>query len=157
MMKARGFTLIEFVMVIAITGIIISIINATLNQGFLAYLASKNLIDADWQGRLALARMSRDLHGVRSASDISTATASSIVFTNASGTTETYQVSGTTLTLNGQTLANGVQSFSLSYYNQTGASTGTPSAIRYVTVNLTISLNNTHFNLTTSVNLRNLL
>lgn len=155
MKLSKGFTLIELIIVIVFAGIITAITSQMIAQGFNSYLNSKNLIEANWEGRLALGRMTRDIHEVRSAADISTASASQFVFVNRAGTSITYSLSGTNLLRNSQTLASGVQSLAFTYYTQNGATTSTASAIRYVLITLNITQNNTNFSLSRSVYLRN--
>jgi prepilin-type N-terminal cleavage/methylation domain-containing protein len=156
MKKNRGFTLIELIIVIVLLGIISVIATKMLAQGFNAYLTGKNILNADWQGRLAMERMVRDIRAIRSpTAGITTATATQLAFTDTNGTDIVYQVSGSNLMRNSQVLADGVQSITFSYFNQNGATTGVLSAIDYITIILNITQNNTTFSLTTSVNARN--
>lgn len=154
MRKIHGFTLIELVMVILLFSII-SVVAATLiAQSFNGYLTSKNIVDANWQARLAFERMTLD---VRQAQSISTASASQLTFTDTSNNTITYQLSGSNLTRNGNILADGIQTLIFSYYASDGSTTSTPAAIRYIQYSLTITKNNTNYVATTAVNPRNLL
>lgn len=154
--KARGFTLIELIIVILLMGIIMAVASKMLSQGLTGYLTSKNLIEAEWQGQIGLERMARDIHLIRSLGDISTASASQLIYTDTSGTSITFQLSGTTLMRNSQVLADGVQSLIFSYFNKNGASTSTLSDIRYITISLNVTQNNTNITLTTSIYPRNL-
>ena len=159
--KHAGFTLIELVIVITILGIIAGIGSKILNQAFTGYLDNKNLVEADWQARLALERMQRDVRAIRSPSDITTATATQLVFVDTTGNTITYALSGTTLNRQTnsnttQALADGIQSVTFSYYDQSGASTATLINICYVKISLNVTLNNTNFTVTTAVYGRNL-
>jgi prepilin-type N-terminal cleavage/methylation domain-containing protein len=159
--KQSGFSLIELIIVITILGIISVMGSNILSSAFQGYLDNKNLIDSDWQARLALERMQRDIRAVRSTADMTTAAASQLVFTNTAGNTLTYALSGTNLTLKvnsnaAQVLANGVQSLGFSYYDRNGASTATLTNIRYITISLNITLNNTNYTVNTNVYTRNL-
>lgn len=154
--QQSGFTLVELIMVIIITGLITAAVSQIIAQGFNAYLSGKNATEADWQGRVAMERMARDLRMIQSPSSITTATSNQIVYTDTTGTSITYQLSGTTLQRNSQTLATGINSLTLSYFDKTGTSTGTLTAIRYITISLNITQSNANYTLTTSIYPRNL-
>lgn len=150
----RGYTLIELVMVIVLIAILAAIASTLLGQGFKAFISAQNVSDADWQGRVAMERMVRDIRAIRSTGDISTASASQLVFTDVNGNSFSYQLSGNTLMLNSQVLANGISSLTFSYQTLTGATTTTISAIRYVTFTITVTQKTANYSLTTSVFLR---
>lgn len=151
----KGTTLIELVIVILIISILSTGGIEMVRLGFLSYMTGQNIINADWQGRAALERMTRDLHSIRSPSDITTATPTLLTFTDISGNTVTYQVTGTQLMRNAQVLADYVQSLAFNYYNSNGTTPISNSDIRYITITLNIN-NNTNFNFTTGVTLWNL-
>jgi len=155
--KQQGFTLIEAIIVIVILGVIGTIATTMLGQGLSAYLTAQNVTDADWQGQIALERMERDLRAVRSLNDISTATSSQFIFTDINGNSITYQLTGTSLMRNSQILADGIQSLSFSYTDKNGSTTATPANIRYVTVTINVTQKKANYNLTTSVNLRDVM
>ena len=156
MKKNSGFTLIELIMVLVILGIIAAVTSKILATGLSGYLVSKNLTEADWQGQLGLERMVRDLRETRSPSDITTATSTQFVFTNISGSSVTYQLTGTNLMRNTQILASGVNSLTFNYYDANGTITAVTSAISYIRITLNITLNSTNFTIITAVNLPNL-
>jgi prepilin-type N-terminal cleavage/methylation domain-containing protein len=108
--KQQGFTLIELISVMVLVSIIVAISSQMLAQGFNAYLTSEDIIDANWQGQMAIERMVRDIRTVRSANDISVKTSSAFTFVNLAGNTMAYSLSGSNLMLNGNILANGVNS-----------------------------------------------
>lgn len=144
--KQTGFTLIELVMTIVLMGIISVVMGRILFQGYQTFLTSQNISETDWHGFLALERIASDIHNIRSAGDISTIQSNQFTFVDVDGNTVQYQVSGNTLLRNGQTLAGGVQSFSFSYTDENGATTATPSSVRYIS----LSANLTQGNLTQS-------
>ncbi len=45
----KGFTLIEFVIVIVILGLIGAMVGPVIGEGLGAFFSSQNLTDADWQ------------------------------------------------------------------------------------------------------------
>ena len=156
-MKNKGFTLIEMIVVIVLISIIAVVSSKMLASGLNAYLTEKYIIDAGSQARLALERMVRDIRAIRSPSDLTTATATQLVFVDVNGVTNTYTLSGATLTRNGQVLAEGISSLTFSYFDNNGASTAVLANINYVTILLNINLQNVVFSIRTSVYPRNLL
>ena len=155
MKKLSAFTLIELVIVIAILAVLSVIILPVLQSGFNAYFTQRNLTNANWQGSLAMSRMTRDIRDIPSAGAISVATASQLTFTDNTNTSVSYTLSGTTLLRNGVALANGINSATFGYYSSTGAVTATISAIRYINITLNITQSGTNLALFTTLNLRN--
>ena len=153
LIKQKGATLLEVVMVIILVGILSAGGGELVRLGFESYVAGQSSIDADWQGRTAFERMTRELHAVRSASDIIAATPDILTFTNIEGNTISYQLTGTQLMRNTQVLAVSVQDLAFHYYDSSGAVALNNSDIRYITVTLDID-NNTF---TTGVGLWNLI
>ncbi len=138
--KARaGFTLIELVIVIIITGIIIVIASRFLAVGLTSYRNASNLNGSYRNVQLAMERMSRDFRSVPAVSNISTATASTFTFTNSGGTSISYSLSGSNLMRNSQALASHVSALTFTYYTSAGSTTSTISAIRYIGVSVTFS------------------
>jgi len=154
--KQQGFTLLELVLVILLTSIIAGVASKIIAQGLTIYLTARYTTDADWQGRLALERMARDIRAV-SSGGISTAAASQLTFTDTNGNSVSYSLSSTSLMRNSQILANGVSTLTFGYFDKNGATTATSSLIRYIKITLTIVQDNTNFSLSTSVYPRNLL
>lgn len=153
--KISGFTLVELIVVIVIIGTLSVITLPLLHSGFNAYLTQRNLSDANWQGRLALDRFSRDIRDLPSAANITTATATQLVFTDSSNTSVTYALSGTLLQRNAITLANGINTLTFGYYNSSGAVTATIANMRYVSILLNVTKNGVNTNLQTVINFRN--
>lgn len=156
----RGFSLIEMVIVIIILGIIVGMSSQLLMQGLYSFPTGADLIDANWQGQLAIERMSRDILQVRSASDISSMTSSNFGFTDLDANTISYSLSGTDLILtqNGssQTLAQNIQSLTFSYFDHNGASTVSTTSVSYVKMSMTVTTSNVTYSLTTMIYPRNL-
>lgn len=161
MQKQYGFSLIELVIVMVMLGIIAAMSSLLLSQGFNAFFSSANILDANWQGQLAIQRMARDIQLIRSPADISTATASQLTFTDMNNNSISYTLSSSNLNLtkgiNTQTLAVGINSLTFTYYDQNGATPpATTAATRYIKIALVITQNNTNYTLTTAIYPRNL-
>lgn len=157
--KISGITLIEIIIVIVVISLLSGITAQFLNLGFLGYYQGQNSIDVDSQAQVALNRLMNDLHRLRSASDITTANASDLTFTDLDGNVISYQVNGSQLQRNNLALANNVQSITFQYYDITGTVLVTPVSeankplIRLIKLNLMIN----DFNYTTGVTLWNAL
>lgn len=155
MKRIHGFTIIELIIVIVILSILAVIALPMLSSGFNAYFTARNLSDANWQGRLALARITRDLRALTSNNNITTATATQLTFTNNANTSVSYTISGSNLERNALTLANGVSSVTFDYYTSAGAATAVIANIVYISITLNITQNNTNVTLETVIDLRN--
>lgn len=156
MSRTAGFTLLELIIVIVIIGIITVPVGRMISSGFEAYLTGKNISEADWQGQLGLERMVRDIREIRSSGSITTASSTQLIFTNFSGSSVTYQLTGSNLMRNSQVLAHGIQTLTFSYFDQNGASTLNIPSIRFVTVTINVTQSNANFSITTSLFPRNL-
>jgi len=140
--RYHGFTLIEMVMVIVLTGIIAALGSKMLVAGFTSYQTSRDLIQAQWQGTIALERLSRDLRTIRSATiaDLTLTPATQITFTDTNANVISYTLSGTTLMRNGQPLADGITSLAFSYIASDGKTTAATAAqTHYVVVDIAVS------------------
>jgi len=141
----KGFTLIELVIVIIVTGIIAAIGSRILVTGFSAYTTGKDLIELEWQGSLALERVSHDLRLIRSATiaDLNIAQPDRISFTDINANQVRYTLSGTTLTRNNQPLADDISSLNFSYLTNDGKTTAaTASNVFYIVITLQTARNN---------------
>lgn len=163
--QQAGYTLIEIIIVIILLGILIAGSGNLLKVGFNSFNAEKNIVNANWQGSVALERMTRDLRAVRSPADITTAAANSITINDIYGNTITYQVTGAQLLRNTQAIADGIQSITLAYYKgDTGSTLLTPlplsaallPSVRYVVITLNMNFNKIAFPITTAIYLWNL-
>jgi len=136
-----GFTLIELVLVIIIVGIILAGSSNLMAQGFRSFIATRDILNENRQTSIAIESMIRDLHAIRSTSDITSASSATITFNDTAGNSIAYSKSGSILTRTEnsepQILADNLPDLSFEYYanNGTSISGATPSAIRYVTVN----------------------
>lgn len=136
----RGFTLIEMIMVIILISIIASVAAMIILEGAKSYQKEVSFSDIHNQGRLAIERMAREIRLIRSATaaDISTMTATNIVFNDVNGTNIQFSFAGNTISRSGNTLANNVQSLAFSYYQQDGTTVaGSATLVWYVQIDLT--------------------
>ena len=155
---AQGFTLVELVIVIVLLGVIAALGSVMLREGFNAYFAGRDLTDADWQARVALGRMTRELREVPSAADlVSIAPTTQITFRDFGGTQIQYALNGTTLERNAVPLADGITALGFSYLDDTQTATAAPAAVRYITVQFTVVQGGTNMSFRATVNPRNLL
>jgi prepilin-type N-terminal cleavage/methylation domain-containing protein len=122
----KGFTMIELITVI----VLMSIVSVMAAMGLVQiasgyYLAKTSTVAAD-QAQVALARMVKELSDVQA---ISAATATSITYTRA-GVSHTlnWTAADQPLSLDGDTLIDNVQSFSLTYHNTYSAAASSYSS-----------------------------
>lgn len=157
MKQQRGFTMIELIIIVIVLAVLSVIALPMIHAGFNAYFTQRNLSDANWQGRLALARMSRDIRNLPSTGNITTATSTQFTFTDNNNSNVSYTLSGATLQRNSITLANGIASVTFGYYDSAGAVTATINNIRYVSITLNVTQNNVNTTLETVIGLRDII
>lgn len=156
MRKHLGFTLLEVIIVMVALSIIAAASAQLLIAGGEAFSTSVNIIHANWQGQLALERMERDIRNIRSSSDISTATASALTFTDADGNNIAYALSGGNITLNGNILADSINSLTFTYYDENGTAGPATANIRYIKIAINVATSEANYSLTTTAYPRNL-
>jgi len=145
--------------VIVILGIISAIGGKMLGTGFDAYYKGKGYIVADSQARVALARMTRELRNVRSATagDLTISPTSEITFKDLGGVSIRYYLSGTTLMRNTQPIADGVSGLSFSYVQRDGkTATAAVASVYYVVVAFTVVYGSTNRAVRTVIHPRNI-
>jgi len=154
----RGFTLVELLIVIVITGILAALGSKMLASGFTAYVTARDLGKADWQGLIAIERLSRELRTIRSAtnSDLSMNPSTRITFVDNDGNSISYTLSGTTLMRNSEPLADGISGLSFNYIQNDGKTTAANAVqVAYISANVTVLRSGAGQLLRTSIHPRN--
>ena len=151
-MRSRGqggFTMVELLMVIVLFGIVAAVAAPTIQGGFRAYFTGQDISEADWQGRVALERMTRELRSARAPADLALAAAGDLTFIDLDGNSIRYCMGavGTCpgaageLMRNSQPLATGIGALTFSFLTRTGGATATPALAYYVSASFTASRN----------------
>lgn len=143
----RGFTLFELLLVLVVFGIIAAVAAPLLANLFQAYFTGSQVTEADWQGRVAIERMSRELRAVRSPADLTITSASDITFVDIDGSSIRYCLGAVggcpgaagQLMRNGQPLAFGVTALTFSFLTRAAAATGAAALAYYITVAFTVT------------------
>lgn len=154
-----GYTLIEVIVVMIITGIIAAILGQVLQKGFDHYFYGKTLSELSAKGNLALTMMNREL---ASAYSITAASNTSITFVDINGNTIVYAYDNGVLTRkqnsdSAYAILNqiGSSGFTFARFDASGATTTTAANIRLVQANLTMQNDKETYRLITAVFLRN--
>jgi len=152
-----GFTLIEMVVTLLVAAVLFGLGATVISGGFRTYFLGREITQNDWQGRLALERMTRELRIVRTptAADLSISAAGQITFTDFAGNTIVYRQTGNTIERSQnagafQPLADNVSTtspLSFSYLRNDGVTAepvvgGLSTNVYYITVSFTVSSTN---------------
>jgi prepilin-type N-terminal cleavage/methylation domain-containing protein len=146
-----GFTLVELLMVIVLFGIVAAFAAPAMQSGFQAYFIGRDISEVDWQARVALERMTRELRSVRAPADLALASAGDLTFVDLDGSPIRYCMGavGTCpgsvgeLMRNAQPLATGVSALTFSFLTRAGAATATPALAFYVSASFSATRNAT--------------
>ena len=146
--RQLGFSLVELIVVIVVLGIVASMGAMVVRDGLLGYLRGREITSADWQGRLALERITRELRDVAapgSASiDVASCGSPGFSFIDITASSISYSLATPTLLRNGQPLADNVSGLRFYCLQSDGQTyTTTPSAVYYVTISMIVSTANT--------------
>ena len=147
-----GFTLIEVVVTLIVAAILFGLGATVISGGFRSYFLGREIAQNDWQGRLALERMTRELRTVRTATagDLNIGAAGQITFIDFAGNTIVYRQTGNTIErsqnagVSYQPLADNVNvgpgSLSFVYLQNDGTTAaGAPAAVYYIRASFTVS------------------
>lgn len=156
----KGFTLIEFVIVIVILSIISQVIGMILLQSAKASNLQYRLSILSQESRLGLSRISRELQIINSLSDLTAMGMNDIKFKTTDGNIFSYSLSGNNLMeqINSQTpqiLSGYVGNLLFNYYDQDGAATAVNTNVRYIKITLGMEKDETIYTQTMSIFVRN--
>ena len=155
--RQLGFSLIELIVVIVVLGIVASMGAVVVRDGMLGYLRGREITSADWQGRLALERISRELRDIAPsvvANNIAATSCGStaFAFSDINAAPISYTRSANSLLRNGQPLADNVTGLRFYCLQNDGQTyTTTPSAVYYITVSMVVATTNTSATYRTTV------
>lgn len=141
-LRQLGFSLVELIVVIVVLGIVGSMGAIVVRDGMLGYLRGREITSADWQARLALERITRELRDVAVLAPGS-CDASTFAYSDINAALISYTLSTNTLLRNAQPLADAVASLRFYCLTSTVQPTTTPSAVYYITVSMVVSTANT--------------
>lgn len=141
---ARGFTLAELLVVMAVTGLVMAGAFALQQQGTQSYLTGAARVEVQQNARTVLERMVRELRSARSVTALGGP--GDITFVHENGNTVRYQLSGSMLNrTEGGTpaaLVGGVQTLTLTYYSafnaatNTGTVTAVPGSVKVIRIQI---------------------
>lgn len=145
----RGFTLIEMVMVIVVLGILAGLTAPIFSQGLTAARLTTENLNTLAKLRYATERLAREIRQVNhngASYDVSTMSATSLVFTKADTTSTTVSVisAGGNVTLAYSSpavsgvLTDEVSSFGFAYYDSNGVTTASTTDLAFVEISLTL-------------------
>ncbi len=115
--EQKGFTLIEIIVVLVLTGILAVMAGLMVAPSIKGYLLVRDNAATAQKGQLAMTRLVKELKGIRS---VDSASAQAITFSsykNEISGNHAIALSGTTVTLDGDILVDRVDDFSLAYYD----------------------------------------
>lgn len=156
--RCGGFSLVELVTVITVVGIIFSLGSVLLGKVFNSYALKRDVSDADWQAKVALERMTRELRAVRNPTgvpttadlDITSAAQVRFIDTDNNGVCFYRDAANNRLmrsadgpttacgTTNPQVLADNISALNFTYWGNTGAATATVASVYYITESVTL-------------------
>ena len=161
-LRQLGFSMIELIVVIVVLAIVAGMGAIVVRDGMLGYLRGREINGADWQGRLSLERITRELRTIAAPnySNIAATScgSSTFSFSDITAAPISYTQSTTTLLRNGQPLVSDVTGFNLRFYclQDDGQTYSTAaSAAYYITVSMVLSTANTSASYRSTVKPRN--
>jgi prepilin-type N-terminal cleavage/methylation domain-containing protein len=163
---ARGFTLIEIIVVIVLVGILATIAATIIMQGISAYSGGESRSNAHYQARFAMERMAREIRLMRSstAADIPTMTGTTLRYNDINGLQMGFRLNGGNIertednAVSWQTLATNITGPGgniFTYLDKGGAATAAPASLWLVQIQFTATQNAESIYMQTTVHPRN--
>lgn len=134
----RGYTLIEFVVVIVVLGVIVALVSNLLGRAFDSYFHNQETMQRQSASLLVMRYLTGELKRIRAPSDLISATPVSIYFKNEKGRLIMYSLIGNRLMRDeggARVLADKVKTFTLSYFDVSGSPTTNLQNIAYFGIN----------------------
>lgn len=153
----RGFTLVEMIVVIVVMAAIFATGGMALGRAFESYALTKTATDVDWQGRVALERMVRELREIRTptAADLDISSTTQVWFVDASGNGVCFYRDAATNRLmrsaaasaatcsavasNPQPLASSIAAVNFYYYTNAGGAPLSAAQVYYVAATVNVA------------------
>jgi prepilin-type N-terminal cleavage/methylation domain-containing protein len=168
---ANGFSLIEMILVILLVGILFGFGSVLLTKVFSSYALERDISDADWQAKVALERLARELRAVRTATatDLDMTSGTQIRFIDTDGNGVCFyrdaatnrlmrSADGPTTacgTTSPQPLADDITMLGLSYWRNDGTTATSAPEVYYITVSLRVTNKTYNSDFRTNVRPRN--
>lgn len=137
--KARGFTIIEMVLSIAIIGVLAMLVGPMLitgGKGFDVVSKRKGVLN---EARLAMDRICAEASLIATTGDIVTFTSTNFVFNTPTENNIAYTLSGGNLTRSGTTIASGIANLNFTYLDANGAATAVQANIKRIGIEFSTS------------------
>ncbi len=142
MRATKGFTIIEMIVVMMIIGIVVAMSSTLISAGLRGYFKGVQVSELNQEGSMAMMRMSKELQKAVSFNVINS---TQVTFTTVDGATINYTWSAPTLSRSvsvARPLARSVTGFSLAYYQSNFSTTATLTAVRAITITMTLNNGN---------------
>lgn len=158
--REKGYTLIEMVLVILLTGIIGSLIASVFMQGVQIYAGVDQRQEAGQRAGMAVGRMGQEIRGIGRTGtgepDIQIFTATAFEFKDLGGNSIRFEQAGTNLNRNTDLLTSNVRSLMFAYLKKDGNTATVVSDIWRIQVDLEIEVGSERVRLRSEIFPRNL-
>ncbi len=117
-MAARGYTLIELIMVIVMIGVLAGVSSFFLAKAIDIWQMEKSWEENVTEGRVAMDWLVREIREIKGAAYITIADAADLEFTNSNDVVIRFRKSGSTILRNSDTLTDAPTALLFEYFNQ---------------------------------------